>query len=61
MRVALSDFVANTGKMTAVGSIFLFVTALMLISNIDKNLNYIWQRLFKAPFVVHFSSSVHSE
>ncbi|MFB9136321.1 virulence factor BrkB family protein [Vibrio olivae] len=40
---ALSEFIQNTGKMTAVGSLFLFITALMLISNIDKNLNYIWR------------------
>ncbi len=41
--VALTEFIQNTGKMTAVGSAFLVVAALMLISNIDKNLNYIWR------------------
>ncbi len=41
--MALSEFIQNTGKMTAVGSAFLVVAALMLISNIDKNLNYIWR------------------
>jgi len=55
VRGALNDFVANTGKMTAVGSIFLFVTALMLISNIDKNLNYIWRVNKKRRPVFSFS------
>ncbi|MGR6840895.1 virulence factor BrkB family protein [Aliivibrio wodanis] len=40
---SLNEFIANTGKMTAVGSGFLFVAAVMLISSIDKNLNYIWR------------------
>ncbi len=39
----LVELVANTGKMTAVGSVFLFIAALMLISTIDKNPNYIWR------------------
>ncbi len=43
VRTALSEFIANTAKMTAVGGVFLFIAALMLISNIDKNLNYIWR------------------
>ena len=37
VRTALSEFITNTAKMTAVGGVFLFVAALMLISNIDKN------------------------
>lgn len=52
---ALQDFVANTGKMTAVGAAFLFVAALMLISNIDKNLNYIWRVRKKRRAVFSFS------
>ena len=51
---ALLEFVANTGKMTAVGSGFLFVAALMLISNIDKNLNYIWRVSNKRRAVFSF-------
>ncbi|MEZ9057388.1 virulence factor BrkB family protein [Vibrio pelagius] len=52
---ALQDFVANTGKMTAVGSGFLFIAAMMLISNIDKNLNYIWRVKDKRRPVHSFS------
>ncbi|MEZ8195412.1 virulence factor BrkB family protein [Vibrio cortegadensis] len=52
---ALTEFVANTGKMTAVGAAFLFIAALMLISNIDKNLNYIWRVTAKRRAVFSFS------
>ncbi|CAE6882898.1 hypothetical protein ACOMICROBIO_GDFFDHBD_00341 [Vibrio sp. B1REV9] len=55
VRTALQEFVANTGKMTAVGGAFLFVAALMLISNIDKNLNYIWRVSDKRRPVFSFS------
>jgi membrane protein len=52
---ALLEFVANTGKMTVVGSVFLFIAALMLIFNIDKNLNYIWRVTKKRRAVLSFS------
>lgn len=52
---ALLEFVSNTGKMSAVGGAFLFVAALMLISNIDKNLNYIWRVKNKRRAVFSFS------
>ncbi|ASO28135.1 MULTISPECIES: virulence factor BrkB family protein [Vibrio] len=55
VREALLEFIANTGKMTAVGGAFLFVAALMLISNIDKNLNYIWRVKNKRRMVLSFS------
>jgi len=55
MRTALTQFVGNTAKMTAVGGAFLFVAALMLISNIDKNLNYIWRVKNKRRLVFSFS------
>jgi len=55
VRTALSEFITNTAKMTAVGGVFLFVAALMLISNIDKNLNYIWRVRNKRRVVFSFS------
>ena len=60
---ALQEFVANTGKMTAVGSGFLFIAAMMLISNIDKNLNYIWRVKGKASsssFVLYVLDGINS-
>ncbi len=55
VRGALIEFIANTGKMTVVGSAFLFVAALMLISNIDSNLNYIWRVKQRRRAVFSFS------
>ncbi len=55
VRTALTEFIGNTAKMTAVGGVFLFVAALMLISNIDKNLNYIWRVKTKRRVVFSFS------
>ncbi len=52
---ALVEFVANTGKMTAWGGGFLFIAALVLISNIDRNLNYIWRVKAKRRAVFSFS------
>lgn len=52
---ALTQFIGNTGKMSAIGGVFLFVTALTLISNIDNNLNYIWRVNQKRRRVFSFS------
>lgn len=51
----LNEFIANTGKMTAVGLGSLFVIALMLISNIDNTFNYIWRVKKKRRFAYSFS------
>ncbi len=55
VKTALNEFIANTAQMTAVGGVFLFIAALMLISNIDKNLNYIWRVKNKRRVVFSFS------
>ncbi|MCC5854769.1 MAG: virulence factor BrkB family protein [Idiomarina sp.] len=39
----LQRFVGNANQMTAIGVVFLFVVALMLISAIDKAMNTIWR------------------
>jgi membrane protein len=52
---ALEAFVANTSQMTTVGAAFLFVTSILLISSIDKNLNYIWRVKNKRRMVYSFS------
>lgn len=44
----ISQFIGNTGGMTAIGILALVIVALLLIYNIDKTLNKIW-RVSKRP------------
>ncbi|MGO2509421.1 MAG: virulence factor BrkB family protein [Vibrio hibernica] len=52
---AINSFIDNTAKMTAIGGTFVFITAMLLISTIDKNLNYIWRVKRKRRLVYSFS------
>lgn len=45
-------FVENARQLSAIGVSFLFVVAIMLMSNIDKSLNRIWRVTKKRRFVV---------
>ncbi|WP_237467811.1 virulence factor BrkB family protein [Vibrio stylophorae] len=55
LQTYLNEFVANAGRMTTIGLGALFVIAIMLISNIDSSLNYIWRVKQKRRLVVSFS------
>ncbi len=44
VRENLTKFVANTGQLTAIGIVFLTVTALMLLSTIEESFNVIWRQ-----------------
>lgn len=58
IREHLLAFAENTKRMTAMGAVFLFAAALLLISNIDRTLNNIWRvpqrRSFLASFPVYW-------
>ena len=51
----LEQFVANSNKMTAVGTCGLIVTALLLISSVDSVLNTIWRSKNQRPIVFSFA------
>jgi membrane protein len=51
----LTQFIGNTGSMTAVGVLALVVLALLLIHNIDKTLNKIWRVTSRPRLVISFS------
>lgn len=55
VREALNTFVTNTSGMSTIGGTFVFITAMMLISNIDRNLNYIWRVKKKRRIMYSFS------
>ncbi|MEP1382746.1 MAG: virulence factor BrkB family protein [Paraglaciecola sp.] len=47
----MTEFINNASGMGAIGILSLMVVALMLISNIDKTLNRIWQSKSERPIV----------
>ena len=51
----LTQFIGNTGSMTAVGILALVILALLLIHNIDKTLNKIWRVTSRPRLVISFS------
>lgn len=51
----VTEFVSNASGMGAVGILSLMVVALMLISNIDKTLNRIWQSQSERPIIFTFA------
>lgn len=51
----VTEFVGNASGMGAIGILSLVVVALMLISNIDKTLNSIWQTKNERPLIFTFA------
>ncbi|GAA0551532.1 MAG: hypothetical protein CL577_05205 [Alteromonadaceae bacterium] len=51
----ISQFIGNTGGMTAVGITALVIVALLLIYNIDKTLNKIWRVTKRPRPIISFS------
>ncbi|WP_418903624.1 virulence factor BrkB family protein [Pantoea vagans] len=51
----LDQFVANVNKMTAVGTVGLIVTALLLMHSVDSALNTIWRSDKQRPLVYSFA------
>jgi membrane protein len=51
----MAEFVGNASGMGAIGILSLMFVALMLISNIDKTLNTIWQSKSERPLIFTFA------
>jgi len=51
----IEKFVANSSRMTAVGTCGLLVTSLLLIASVDSVLNKIWNSKVKRPMVFSFA------
>jgi membrane protein len=51
----MTEFVGNASGMGAIGILSLVIVALMLISNIDKTLNTIWQSKSERPLIFTFA------
>jgi membrane protein len=55
VQIYMGEFVANASGMGAIGILSLVVVALLLISNIDKTLNSIWQSKGERPLIFTFA------
>jgi membrane protein len=51
----MTEFVSNASGMGAIGILSLVIVALLLISNIDKTLNSIWQSKSERPLIFTFA------
>lgn len=51
----MTEFVGNASGMGAIGILSLMIVALLLISNIDKTLNRIWQSKSERPLIFTFA------
>ncbi|WP_226989216.1 virulence factor BrkB family protein [Paraglaciecola arctica] len=51
----MAEFVGNASGMGAIGILSLVIVALLLISNIDKTLNSIWQSKSERPLIFTFA------
>jgi membrane protein len=54
VREQITKFVANTGRLTAIGIVILVITALMLLSTIEEAFNVIWRQSESRSFGVRF-------
>ncbi len=56
--VYLPEFAANAGRLTTLGVVFLFGTAVSLMLTIDRSINAIWGSDEKRPFLLSFAAYV---